>query len=113
MQSITSHTEIQPTFCICGALACEKRILATLCLSVLSSICITTIFDGRIFVKNHLILLKESDDILRFMKQSNKNNGYFTCIPMSIHDPWPRLFFTVFTDCVLCTVRAEVQEAFL
>jgi hypothetical protein len=46
-------------------------------------------FRRKDFVKFQLILLKESDDILRFMKKSIKNNGYFSCIAMYIHDSWP------------------------
>jgi len=36
---------------------------------------------------SYLILLIKCDDMLRFRTKSNKNKGYFTCIPMCIHDP--------------------------
>jgi hypothetical protein len=62
---------------------------------------------------SYLILLIKSDYMLRFRTKSKKNKGYFTCIPMYIHDPQTLLILKIFTDCVLCGVLVEAQEAFL
>ena len=62
---------------------------------------------------SYLLLLIKCDDMLRFRIKSNMNKRYCTCIPTYIHDPKMWLILKIFTDCVLCAVCVEAQEAFL
>jgi hypothetical protein len=51
--------------------------------------------------------------MLRLRLKSNESKEYFMWTPQYIHDPWPWLVFTIFTDCVLCAVRGKAQETVL
>jgi hypothetical protein len=84
---LNSPTEIQPTFYYLRCVRMRKATIGFI-MSVYSSIHVYQDNFRRKYFReiSYLILLIKCDDMLRFRIKSNKNKGYFTCIPMYIHD---------------------------